>query len=87
MGRPARPAPLALGIWGLSKAVRAHHSGQHITATTATGLVSVATLTIINGGDNLAVYPPDFRTIGTGPSAIIIIVFFAGVATYCLIGT
>lgn len=58
--------PLALGVWGLIKAARAHHTGEQITATTATGLVSVATLTIVNGGDNLVVYPRS-----SAPSALV----------------
>ncbi|MEV0398451.1 cadmium resistance transporter [Actinoallomurus sp. NPDC050550] len=79
--------PLALGVWGLTKAARAHQSGAQVSAAPAGGLVSVAILTIVNGADNLAVYPPVFRAIGTGPTAVTIVVFFAGVAAYCLIGS
>lgn len=79
--------PFVLGARGLLKAVRARNNGEHLNAAPATSLWSVATLTIVNGADNLAVYPPVLRTIGPGPSVITLMVFAAGVALYCLIGS
>lgn len=79
--------PLALGAWGLVKAVRAHRGGEQPKVAPAGGLAAVAMLTIVNGADNLAVYPPVFRTIGVGASVVTIVVFFAGVAAYCLLGS
>lgn len=79
--------PLALGVRGLITAARAHHYGEQVSAAAVTGLVPVMTLTIINGADNLAVYPAVFRTIGTGASLATIVVFAAGVALWCLIGS
>lgn len=79
--------PLAMGVRGLARAAHAHRNGQPHSTALATGPLSVATLTIVNGADNLAVYPPVFRTVGVGDSAVVIIVFFAGVAAYCLIGS
>ncbi|MEV5572103.1 cadmium resistance transporter [Spirillospora sp. NPDC052269] len=78
--------PLAMGVHGLVQAARAHRDGEPPATALATGLLSVAALTIVNGADNLAVYTPVFRTVGTGDSVVIIIVFFAGVAAYCLLG-
>lgn len=79
--------PFVLGARGLLKAVRAHGNGEHLSAAPATSLWSVAALTIVNGADNLAVYPLVLRTIGPGAAIITLMVFAAGVALYCLIGS
>lgn len=79
--------PLALGVWGLIKAACAHQRGTQISAAPATGLVSVMALTVINGTDNLTVYPPVFRTISPWSATVTIAVFAAGVAVWCLFGS
>ncbi|OIJ95007.1 cadmium transporter [Streptomyces monashensis] len=79
--------PLGMGALGLVKAGRARQSGEQVSAAPATGLVSVSALTLINGADNLTVYPPVFRTVGTDPALITITVFAAGVVVWCLVGS
>jgi cadmium resistance protein CadD (predicted permease) len=76
--------PLGLGVGKLAAAIRARRAGRYISPAVATGLAGVIGLTIANGGDNIAVYTPVFRTSGVSGSAIIIAVFMAGVALYCL---
>ncbi|MCW2940894.1 MAG: cadmium transporter [Actinomycetia bacterium] len=78
--------PFLLGARGLLKAIHAHATGEQVSAAPAIGLLSVMTLTIANGADNLAVYPPVLRTIGPGPALTTIVVFAAGVALWCLAG-
>ncbi len=76
--------PLGLGLGKLAAAIRARRSGRAASPTVAAGLAGVIGLTIANGGDNIAVYTPVFRTSGVTGTAIIIAVFMAGVGLYCL---
>lgn len=77
--------PLALGVRGLVAAIRANDDGAK--PTVASGLISVAGVTIANGADNISVYTPVFRTIGVGPTVVTIGVFAVGVALWCLAGS
>lgn len=43
-------------------------------------------LTIVNGGDNVSVYTPVFRTSSPAVIALTLAVFMAGTALYCLAG-
>ncbi|MDH6143901.1 cadmium resistance protein CadD (predicted permease) [Kitasatospora sp. GP30] len=79
--------PLALGVVGLVRAARAHRGGEHVPVVPASGMASVMALTMVNGADNLSVYPPVFRTIGTGAALVTIAVFAAGVVVWCLLGS
>ena len=79
--------PFLLGARGLLQSARAHRTSAQVSAAPAAGLWSVAMLTIGNGSDNLAVYPPVLRTIGTGPAITTLVVFAAGVALWCLAGS
>jgi cadmium resistance protein CadD (predicted permease) len=76
--------PLGLGLGKLGAAIRAHRSGRRVSPAAVTGLTGVIGLTIVNGGDNLSVYIPVFRTSSTAEIAVIIGVFLAGVGLYCL---
>lgn len=76
--------PLGLGLHKLAAAVRARRSGQRVAPATVTGLTGVMGLTIVNGGDNISVYTPVFRTSGVTGTAVIIAVFMTGVGLYCL---
>jgi cadmium resistance protein CadD (predicted permease) len=76
--------PLGLGLAKLAAAIRAHRSGRYVPPAVATGLTGVIGLTIANGGDNISVYTPVFRTSSVTVTAVIIAVFMAGVALYCL---
>ena len=78
--------PLALGAWGLVRAVRTRGAGDP-APTVATGAASVMAITIANGADNISVYTPLFRTIGLVDSVITIGVFAVGVAVWCLAGS
>ncbi|WP_405149090.1 cadmium resistance transporter [Sphaerisporangium sp. NBC_01403] len=79
--------PFALGVRGLIKAIRARNDGEQASVAVASGLLSVAGVTIANGADNISVYTPVFRTIGTGSTVVTIAVFFVAVAVWCLAGS
>ena len=76
--------PLGLGLGKLVTAVRAHRSGRYASPAVVTGLTGVTGLTIANGGDNVAAYIPVFRTSSAAAIAVIVAVFMAGVAVWCL---
>ncbi|MFD0856130.1 cadmium resistance transporter, partial [Actinomadura adrarensis] len=77
--------PLALGVYGLVEAVRTRNSDEENNpAAIVSGTFAVAGVTIANGADNISVYTPVFRTIGTGATAITIAVFAIGIALWCL---
>jgi len=76
--------PLGLGLYKLAAAIRAHRSGQQTSPAAVTGLAGVIGLTVANGGDNLSVYIPVFRTSSAAEIAVIIAVFLAAVGLYCL---
>ena len=77
--------PLALGLKGLVSAYRSRDTGD--PPPTATGVLSVAALTVANGADNIAVYTPVFRTIGLAASLTTVAVFAALTATWCAAGS
>lgn len=80
--------PLGLGIGKLAAALRARRSGgEHPPAAAPSGPHGVAVLTIANGGDNLAAYPPFFAASSAGAAAVTIAVFAVGIAVWCLIGS
>ncbi len=82
--------PVALGTWGMMKAVRAHRRREHESepaATAVSGVLSVAVLTIANGADNVSVYTPMFRTIGLPQSAVTAAVFVVMIAGWCAAGS
>jgi cadmium resistance transport/sequestration family protein len=79
--------PFAFGVKGLAAAIRTHDDGREVSPAIASGLVSVATVTIANGADNISVYAPVFRTMGIGPSGVTVMVFAVGVALWCLAGS
>src|ERR1043165_3359703 len=76
--------PLALGVRGLVTAIRGKESDD--TPVAAAGLLTVAGITIANGADNISVYTPVFRTIGTGATLLTLAVFAVGVAVWCAAG-
>jgi cadmium resistance transport/sequestration family protein len=79
--------PVALGVGGLISAIRARDTEDDAQPAVVSGVVAVAGLTIANGADNVSVYTPVFRTIGTGPTLLTIGVFAVGVALWCLAGS
>lgn len=75
--------PLGLGLYKLAAAIRAHRAGRRASPAAVAGLIGVIGLTIVNGGDNLSVYIPVFRTSSAAEIAVIIAVFLVGIALYC----
>jgi cadmium resistance transport/sequestration family protein len=78
--------PMALGVRGLVKAVRARNRAEEPSAVVASGVASVAAVTIANGADNISVYTPMFRTLGLADSLITVAVFTFLVAVWCAAG-
>jgi cadmium resistance transport/sequestration family protein len=78
--------PIALGVRSLVHAIRARNDGEEPSPVVASGLFSVAAVTIANGADNISVYTPMFRTLGVGDSLITVAVFTVLVAAWCAVG-
>ncbi|MER5420664.1 cadmium resistance transporter [Streptosporangium roseum] len=70
--------PFGMGVWGL---VRKDDGGE--AGPVASGVVSVAGVTLANGADNISVYTPMFRTIGLSASLVTIAVFALLIAVWC----
>ena len=79
--------PFTLGVVTLVQVIRAVRRGEQPAPPSAGGLLGVATLTIVDGADNLAAYTPVFATAGGGQIAVMLVVFAAGVAVWCLAGS
>jgi cadmium resistance protein CadD (predicted permease) len=79
--------PFALGVRGLVQAVHHRHDEEPPAPAVATGLDSVAGVTMANGADNISIYTPMFRAIGVAASVITVAVFMVGVAVWCLAGS
>ena len=79
--------PLGLGLYKLAAAIRARRTEEPVSPAVVTGLTGVIGLTIVNGGDNVSVYTPVFRTSSLAGIALTIAVFMAGTALYCLAGS
>ena len=76
--------PLALGVRGLCRARRADRGAQQPQADKAAiSTTGVASITIANGADNIAVYAPLFASIGFGGFAATLIVFAVLAAVWC----
>jgi cadmium resistance transport/sequestration family protein len=73
--------PLGLGLWGLAGAIRGRPDDDG--PVTASGVLTVAGITIANGADNIAVYTPIFRTMGAADLVVLVIVFAVLVAVWC----
>ncbi|GGT02393.1 cadmium transporter [Planobispora rosea] len=79
--------PLGLGLWSLAGAVRAGGTEDGESPVVATGLLSVAGVTVANGADNISVYTPVFRTIGLTSSLVTVAVFTVLTALWCAAGS
>jgi cadmium resistance protein CadD (predicted permease) len=79
--------PLGMGLYKLATAIRARWAGEPVSSAVVTGLTGVIWLTIANGGDNVSVYTPFFRTSSLADIALTIAVFMAGTALYCVAGS
>lgn len=78
--------PFVLGVRGLVVAARTRGSRDDASLVVATGVLSVAGLTVANGADNIAVYTPTLRTIGVAGSVVAVAVFALLVAVWCAAG-
>lgn len=72
--------PLALGLYGLWQTRTTDNAEP---TPPRSGLVGVAAVTIANGADNLSVYTPLFRTLGTNATLLTTAVFLAMLALWC----
>ncbi|UKF32416.1 cadmium resistance transporter [Clavibacter phaseoli] len=77
--------PLAIGIYGLIRTLRARGDDDDESSISAVGLLGVAGITIANGADNISLYTPVFRTSPVGDTVVTIIVFFILVAVWCFV--
>ncbi|GAA3122295.1 cadmium resistance transporter [Planomonospora alba] len=79
--------PLGLGLWSLAGAVRATRAGEDSSPVVATGVLSVAGVTVANGADNISVYTPVFRTIGLASGLVTVAVFAVLTGLWCAAGS
>lgn len=79
--------PFSLGVWGAVRAFRSRGRSEEPPTTVASGVFSVAGVTLANGADNISVYTPMFRTVGLAESLLIVAVFAAMVAVWCAAGS
>ncbi|MTG89888.1 cadmium transporter [Cellulosimicrobium sp. BIT-GX5] len=78
--------PLAIGVMALVRTLRGQDDDDEAeSALKAVGLFGVAGITIANGGDNIAIYTPVFRTISTTDAVVTIVVFLVLLALWCLL--
>ncbi|GGI11855.1 hypothetical protein GCM10007368_38270 [Isoptericola cucumis] len=78
--------PLAIGVLGLVRTLRGKDDDDEAeSALKAVGLLGVAGITIANGGDNIAIYTPVFRTMSTTDALVTIAVFLVLLAGWCLL--
>ena len=81
--------PVALGLRAGWRVWSQRHERRHEETTLGTagvGIVSVATVTFANGGDNIGVYLPVFATTTTGNVVIYCAVFLVMVGVWCALG-
>lgn len=78
--------PLALGLVGLARSLRSYGEDDDASSLAAVGLLGVAGITIANGGDNIAIYTPVFRTMSLADATVTIVVFLVLVAVWCAAG-
>ena len=78
--------PLAIGVLALVRTLRGRDDDddEAESALQAVGLLGVAGITIANGGDNIAIYTPVFRTMSTTDALVTIVVFLVLLAGWCL---
>ena len=77
--------PLAIGVLALVRTLRGQDDDDEAeSALKAVGLLGVAGITIANGGDNIAIYTPVFRTMSTIDALVTIVVFLVLLAGWCL---
>ena len=78
--------PIGLGLASLAGAIRSLHRGEQPQPPSAGGLGGAATLTMVDGADDLAAYTPFFAAAGRGQITVTLAAFAVGVAIWCLAG-
>jgi cadmium resistance transport/sequestration family protein len=76
--------PLGLGVRSLITVLREGGARDLAPPAVATGMISVAGVTIANGGDNVSTYTPLFHTIGLTDSLITAGVFGTMTSIWCM---
>ncbi|MGI8312368.1 cadmium resistance transporter [Saccharopolyspora hattusasensis] len=71
--------PLALGIYGPSGA------GEQERDLPTIGVLSVVSIVVANGADNLSVYSAAFRVFPPAQTALTVVVFLALIGVWCLV--
>jgi cadmium resistance protein CadD (predicted permease) len=79
--------PITAGAVTLVRVIAAVRRGERPAPPSAGGLLGVAALTLVDGADNLAGYTPVFATAGGAQIVVMLVVFAAGVAVWCLAGS
>ena len=72
-------APIVMGIGKLLRLGKTEEEGQ----PTAVGVLQVATITIVNGGDNIAAYAPIFATQGSRELSATLAIFGTLTLVWC----
>jgi cadmium resistance protein CadD (predicted permease) len=72
-------APIVIGVGKLLRLGKTEAESQ----PTAVGILQVATITIVNGGDNIAAYTPIFATQGSLEMSATIAIFVALTLVWC----
>lgn len=80
--------PIALGVRGFRRARRLEDRDDDDQAAAATVMTTpaVASITIANGADNVAIYAPLFATTGRGGMAVTLVTFFVLIGVWCAAG-
>jgi cadmium resistance protein CadD (predicted permease) len=82
--------PMILGVRAGWKAWRERHDAADgdspAGAGSDVGILTVAAVTLANGGDNIGVYVPVFANSGTSGMVVYLVVFLALVAVWCAAG-
>jgi cadmium resistance protein CadD (predicted permease) len=72
-------APILIGIGKLLRLGKVEDEGQ----PTAAGILQVATVTVVNGGDNIAAYTPIFATQGSRDMIATLAIFAVLTLVWC----
>jgi len=73
--------PVAIGVYRLAR----RHVLETARASAASGVLTVATVTAANGGDNIGLYIPLFAQQGLRIALVIAAVFAAMTGVWCLV--
>jgi cadmium resistance protein CadD (predicted permease) len=78
--------PLGLGVIGIKRLLQSHPESEETdsaTAKTNSQMLSVALVTMANGGDNIGVYAPLFANVSATISFLYALIFLLLTAVWC----